>query len=190
MKTIGMVTAILVFLFAACQQSDPVQEINDLVAQNKLRDAKIKYRELVEQTDNPNVWRDYIHFLYENKQYVDFDRECASYLRKYPDDVETMNLNFEYYAKLAGEAERQKDFESAMFYIVTHLLSPDFKDYRKWESRQATVLRKWFQDARDKNDITEQKKVLSEMINLKFENLAKSLAPDLYAEIASVNGGE
>jgi hypothetical protein len=158
-----------------------------------VREAKKLYKEWVEAENNPNIEREYIRFLFENKQYRDFDRAVTSYLQSYPEDSEIKNIRFDYYAKLAADAEEQGYYGDALHYIVNFLLSPDFRDYRRWESRQVTVLKKWYEDQEAKKDEAGMRKVLNNMVNLGFENMAKSLNPQIYEEISSaeqVEGGE
>ena len=181
-------------LLGACSKPDPMQEIDALVAENKIVPAKKKFKELVESESNPDLERQYIRFLWDHRQYRDFIKYAETHLRQYPDDSEIKHLEFEYYAKLAMDAERQEDFATALGYIVSKLLSPDYQNYRKWESRQTTVFKKWFNKAKESDDIVMQKKVLVQMKYLGFDNLAQSLAPDLYNDLEAVTeqpiGGE
>ena len=170
-------------MMVQCSKPDPMIEINQLVEEGKTSQAKAKYKALVDKENNPNVERNYLRFLFDHKQYIDFKKESAKFLHRYPTDAEVKNLQFNYYAILATNAEQQKDFESAMDYIVTKLLSPDYADFRQWESRQSSILKKWYNHAKEKSDINEQTEVLIKMKNLGFENLARSLAPEDFEKL-------
>jgi len=175
----------VVLVVVGCNGGDPQEEIDQLIAQGDYIQAKEKFQELVDGGAGPAVERRYIEFLYERQLFRDFAKQIKHYLDEYPNDKEVRNLEFEYYARLAQDAERMGNYQDAMFYIVTHLLSPDYRDYRKWESRQTTVLRKWYEDAAANNDEANKKKAITQMINLSFENLARTLDPDLYMALSS-----
>ena len=177
----------LLMLLVGCSQRDYSAEIKQLVDDNKIRNAKVLYKEWVEKERNPNIEREYIQFLFDHKQYRDFDNTAKDYLSRYPQDSEVKNLRFDYYALLAGASEREGRYGDALFYITQHLLSPDYRDYRRWESRQGTVLKKWYEYAEKDDDPAERRKVLVQMRNLGFDNLAKSLNPELYAELESAS---
>ncbi|QTD47546.1 hypothetical protein [Sulfidibacter corallicola] len=98
-------------------------------------------------------------------------------MNKHPDDVEIKNLEYDHYADLAESSERTGDYPNAIQYIVQKLLSPDYRDHRRWEGRLGDILRKWYKEAEEQGDINLQKKVLTDMIALGFTNLAESLAP-------------
>ncbi len=172
-------------MLLGCGDGDRLAEINKLQAAGEVREAIQVYREWVESSKNPNVEREYLKFLFENKQYLDFSKDVRSYVARFPQDGEIMELQFEYYARLARDAERTEQYETAIDYIVSYLLSPDYSDYRKWESRQTTILRKWLQEAIDEGDVTEQKNVVAKMMVMNFGNLAESVAPEIYQELAS-----
>lgn len=177
---------IAVFMFMlGCQSDDPMVEVDNLIAEGKFTQAKVKWQKVVDEGADPAVERRFIEFLYEKKLYQDFSKQIKSYLNKYTNDKEIKNLQFEYYARLANGAEQQGNYQDAMFYIVTYLLSPDYRDYRKWEARQTTVLRKWYQAAAEKDNEADKKKAITQMINLSYENLAKTLDPDLYQALSS-----
>lgn len=180
----GLLIAVTLVMFG-CQSDDPIAEIDQLIAEQKYSEANKKYKEVVDAGADAATQRRYIEFLYERKLYRDFDKRIKQYLNAFPNDTEVRNFQFEYYAKLANAAEQQGNYQDAMFYIVTYLLSPDFTDYRKWEGRQTTVLRKWYQSAAEKNNEADKKKAITQMINLSFENLAKTMDPDLYQALSS-----
>lgn len=181
----GVFIAVLLIL-TGCQSDDPVAEIDQLIADKNYSQANQKYKELVDSGKaDPAIQRRYIEFLYERKLFRDFAKRIKNYLAAFPNDTEVRNMQFEYYAKLANAAEQQGNYQDAMFYIVTHLLSPDYTDYRKWEARQTTVLRKWYQTAAEKNNEADKKKAITQMINLSFENLARTMDPDLYQALSS-----
>ena len=182
LKTFFVLSA--VFLLIGCPGPDPMIEINKHIEAGDIRQAKTKYKAYVQEADNPNIERKYISFLFEQKQYHDFKREVIGYLQRFPQDKEIQSLEFQYYAKLATDAERQKNYELALDYIVNKLLSPDFADYRKWESRQTTIFKKWFERARDENNANTQRVIIVRMSALGFDSLAQSLAPDIYADIS------
>lgn len=172
---------VLLLFVVSCGKEDKLAKINELIAAGETREATQIYKAWAEESKNPNIQREYIRFLFDNKQYHDFVKEVRPYLSEHREDTAIRDLQFEYYALLARDAERVGNYETALDYIVTYLLSPDFAEYRKWESRQTTILRKWFQEAVDEGDETEQKNVVSKMLVLNFENLAETLAPEIYA---------
>lgn len=180
MKLTSMLIGLLIALLLACSREDSMKEVNALIEAGKIPQAKMKYKEVVEESGNQRVAQQYIRFLYEHEQFLDFRREAFDYLRKYSDDMEIRLLQFKYYARLASDAEKQGNYALALDYIVTRLLSPDFPDFKKWENRQTTVLSKWYNSAKEKQNLNMQKEVLVQMRNLGFENLAKSVAPELY----------
>jgi len=175
--------ALPLLLLAACSQSDPRQELEQLKTGGQVSQIKEKYREILAAGPDRALSREFIQFLYDQKHYRDFIKEANGYLSRNPDDADIRNLRFEYYAMLAADAERQGNYAMAMEYIVAHLLSPDYADYRTWETRQVDVFKDWFAKTESEGDVYRQKEVLSRMKNLGFENLAKTLAPDLYAEL-------
>ena len=166
-----------------CTGNDPQQEIADLVAANKIVEAKTKYEELVESKDNPVVERQFINFLYEHRHYRDFLTRAEGFLRRYPEDSEIQTMIYDYYGMLATDAEKRGDYADAMSYIVAKLLSPEYRDYRKWESRQTSLFNKWYEAAKSKNDVNMQRDVLTQMIVLGFENMAQNLDPELFSTI-------
>ena len=183
MNPFRFLVGVIIVLMFACSSSDPKLEIDKLVKENKIAEAKFKYQALVEKADNPNIERQFINFLFEHNQFYDFKKVSEGFLRRFPGDEEVKQLMFSYYSRLASDAERQELYEEAMDYIVSHLLSPDFPEFRKWESRQTTIFKKWYTLMEEKGDLNGQKKVLSQMKSLGFDNLAKDLAPQLYDEI-------
>ena len=185
MNILKCVFIAVLLVLLGCQSDDPVAEIDQLIAEKNYSQANLKYKELVDSGADPAIQRRYIEFLYERQLFRDFAKRIKQYLKSYPNDTEVRNLQFEYYAKLANGAEQQGNYQDAMFYIVTYLLSPDYTDYRKWETRQTTVLRKWYKAAADKNDESDKKKAITQMINLSFENLARTMDPDLYLALSS-----
>lgn len=189
-RRIMLLCSTLFLVLAACSQRDYQSEIDAAISQDNVRQAKELYKAWVEAEDNPNIEREYIRFLFENKQYRDFDRVVSTYLRTYPEDTEIKNLRFDYYAKLAGDAEEQGYYGDAIHYIVNYLLSPDFRDYRRWEDRQVTILKKWYEEEEKKKDQAAMRKVIQNTINLGFENLAKSMNMEIYQEIASASSPE
>lgn len=176
---------LMILVAVSCSSGDPMEEIDTLISQKKYTEAKEKFQKVVDNGAGPAVERRYIEFLYERNLYRDFDKQIKHYLDAYPNDKEVRNLQFEYYAKLASAAEQQGNYQDAMFYIVAHLLSPDYRDYRKWENRQSTILRKWFESAAEKGNEADKKKAITQMINLSFGNLAKTLDIDLYNALSS-----
>lgn len=190
MLLLRLILVAVVLVVVGCKSGDPVKEIDQLIAQKKYIQAKEKFQELVDNGAGPVVERRYIEFLYERKLYRDFSKQIKHYLDEYPNDKEVRSLQFDYYARLAQDAERMGNYQDAMFYIVTHLLSPDYREYRKWESHQTTVLRKWYEDAAAKNDEGDKKKAITQMINLSFENLARTLDPDLFQSLSSQSAEE
>jgi len=170
-------------LFIGCGSENKLAKINELQAAGNLRDAAKVYKEWVDSSKNPNIERDYIKFLFDNKLFLDFSKEVRSYLERFPQDTDVKELQFEYYARLARDAERTNNYEAALDYIAANLLDQNYSEYRKWESRQTTILRKWYQEAADKGDISEQKSIVTKMISRGFDNLASSIAPEIYQEM-------
>lgn len=160
-----------------------MDEINKLVADGKVSKAKIKYRELVEKEQDPNLERKFILFLYKHESYRDFKRTSSEFLARYPNDKEVTNMVFEYYAMLAEAAEKDERYEDAMDYIVSKLLNPEYSEMARWEKRQTEILQKWYYQVAEKGELNSQKKVLLNMKNLGFENLGKTLDPELYKTI-------
>jgi len=181
---------LLALVIIGCSSGDPLEEIQTLVDDGDIVGAKKMYADIVEAEDNPNIEREYIKFLYDHKQYHDFRRQSTAYLDLYPQDLEIKELHFDYYAMLATNAERQGDYEDALDYIVTRLLSSEYKDFRKWETKQSTVLKKWFTEAEEEGNQLRMREALIKMRNLGFDNLARSLAPDLYREIEEQAEGQ
>ena len=170
-------------LLFGCSGTDPQQEIADLIAANKIVEAKTKYEALVESSDNPVIERQFINFLYEHRHYRDFLTRAEGFMKRYPDDTEIKTMIFDYYGMLATDAEKRGDYADAMAYIVSKLLSPDYRDYRKWESKQTSLFNKWYESAKAKGDTNAQRDVLTRMIALGFENMAQSLDPELYESL-------
>lgn len=166
-------------LVLACNKSDPMQEVNALVNQGKIAQAKIKFEELVEREQDPNLERKFIQFCFEHQQYQDFARVSLDYLNRFPTDVEIKNLQFEYYALLAKNAEQRKEYALAIDYIVKKLLNVDYVDHSKWEKRMTSILTKWYQAEKEKGNVNGQREALLRMRDLKFENLANDLDPGL-----------
>lgn len=185
MKISSMIVSLLVVMLVACGGADPMVEINKLVEKGQVPKAKVLYQEWVDREQDPNLERKFIKFCFEHEQYGDFRRQSQSYLSRYPDDKEVKNMTFEYYAKLARDAERQKLYGTALEYIVTHLLDPDYAESSRWEKRQSEILRKWYEQQEDKDG---QKKILNHMRNHGFENLAKTIDPELYSELDAEAG--
>ena len=183
MKHIFAVACCVLLALVHCSSGDPMKEINALVEAGDIPQAKSKFKQLIAENKVPGIHRQYIQFLFDQKQFLDFRREASDYLNKEPDDQEIKLLQFDYYARLATDAERQENYRQALDYIVSWLLSPDYPQYRKWESRQTTVLKKWYEQAEAKQDPILQKEVLVTMRNLGFDNLALSVAPELYKTI-------
>ncbi len=167
-------------LFSACSGQDPKQEIEALIAQKKIVEAKKKYEEELEKNPNTSLEREFIQFLFDNNHYRDFKMRADQFMIRFPQDGEVKLLVFKYYDKLARDAERSGKYATTMQYIVTHLLDPEYPDHRKWESRQTTIFKKWFEVALEEKDANMQKDVLNQMMVLGFDNLAKDLDPDLY----------
>ena len=173
-----------------------MQEINELVAAGKIFDAKKKFEAYADSSGSQLVERDYIQFLYDNRIYQDFKRRVDAYLTRYTDDSEFKQLRFDYYGKLASDAERREDYGMAMEYIVKQLLSPDNREQRKWETRQTTLYRKWYQQAMTKDDESLRKSLLNQMMDFGFQNLARDLDEELFrtleetARAADQDGGE
>ena len=184
MKSIQWFVSILALLFLfACATADPMDEINKMIAEGKTVQAKQLFQELVAKEANPNVERQFIKFLFEQAQYHDFRREVSDYLGRFPEDGEIKELQFDFYAKLASDAERGGNYEDALDYIVTKLLDQEYQDFRKWESKQATVLKKWYNESKEKEDLASMKDAVMKMHNLGFENLATSLDVELSQEV-------
>lgn len=167
-----------------------MQEIDKLIAQGEIAAAKQKFRDYSAAEDNPNIERAYIQFLYEHDQYIDFKNSVVTYLNKYPEDTEIKQLEFEYYAKLAADAERIGDYGTAIDYIVKKLLVPEFRDNKRWESRQTTIFRKWYEETKAKGDRVEQERIMTLMRNLGFENLARTIDPEVYDELQQKASGQ
>lgn len=186
MRWIALCCAISLSLIS-CSTVDPMDEINQLAASGKIVPAKKQFKELVEAEDNPNLEREYIKFLYEHKQYLDFKNASSSYLSRQPQDTEIQNLNFDFYAKLATDAERAGNYEDALFYIVNKLLKEEYKDFRQWESKTTVVLKKWFNEAEAKEDEPAMIEIMTQMQSLGYENMAKSLDPALFEKMQKAN---
>ncbi len=187
MRYVVTTAALALLWLAACSQPDPVQEINELAAAGRVSEAKVKYKEALEKNPDRGLTRQFVQFLFDNKHYRDFIKQANEYLDRYPEDNAVKHLRFEYYAMLAGDAERQGQYNLAIEYIVAHLLSPDYRDYLTWESRQVDVFKNWFAAVEKEGSVVKQKDVLTRMKNLGFGNLAQTLAPDLYAELDTRN---
>jgi hypothetical protein len=170
-------------LLLACGSGKELEKIEQLVAAGKALEAKKLYEEYLNNNTNPNIERAYIRFLFDNKMYVDFNAVGKAFLARFPQDTDTKNLFFEYYGKLARDAERQGQYETASRLITAHLLSPDYSEWRKWESRQTTILKKWYEETAVGGQEADMRKVLVQIRALGFENLASSLAPELNARI-------
>ncbi len=183
MKGILLVLSIGIGLLFACGSKDPMVEINQLINAKKTGQAKEKYKELVEQENNPNVWREYVKFLFEHNQFHDFKREAREYLAKNAQDLEIRNLQFDFYAKLATDAEKSGQYGTAMEYIHNKLLDENYKEYRKWESKQVAIFSKWFNEAKGKEDQAEMEEVVVSMIEFGFKNLAREKAPELHKKV-------
>lgn len=54
-------------LFIGCGSENKLAKINELQAAGNLRDAAKVYKEWVDSSKNPNIERDYIKFLFDNK---------------------------------------------------------------------------------------------------------------------------
>ncbi|MDJ0836662.1 MAG: hypothetical protein QNK37_09100 [Acidobacteriota bacterium] len=160
-----------------------MDEINQMIADGNKVQAKQKFKELVEKEDNPNIERKYIKFLYEQAQYHDFRLSVSDYLRRNPEDGEIKELQFDFYAKLASDAERVGNYEDALDYIVAKLLDEDYKDFRKWEGKQASIFKKWYNEAKEKGDKATMKDAVLKMYNMELKNLAQSLDPELFDEV-------
>lgn len=169
-----------------CTREDPMKRIDQLVEQGDVPEAKKAFKAYVERSENPNVERLYIEFLFKHKMYHDFRQEAPAFLERFPEDKAIQHLQFEYYALMASDAERLGRYEEALDFIVTHLLDPDYIDHPKWESRQTALLRKWYQEAEDQGNRSLQLKVLAQMKSLGLDNLGRSLAPELYKELEKV----
>lgn len=169
------IVAFFALLLQSCGGQDPMAEVNALIAEGKVPQAKIAYQKLVEKEQDPNLERKYIQFCFEHEQYRDFDRSAIDYLSRYPQDTEVKNLQFEYYAILAKNAERQKDYALALEYVVQKLLNDEYADFEKWEGRQTTLLNKWYEHEKKSNDEEGMKEALITMRNLGFDNLAMDL---------------
>lgn len=174
-------------LLLACGGNDPLAEVNALIAEGKVPQAKLKFQELVEKEQDPNLDRQFILFCYEHKQYRDFSRMIQDYKRRFPEDVEIKQLEFEYYAILAKNAERQKDFSGALQYVVNKLLDPDYADMAKWEGRQTDILTKWYNHGKENNDEAEMMRALVTMRNLEFTNLAMDLDKERFESLEKVD---
>lgn len=170
-------------LLLSCGGTKDLERIDQLVAAGKTLEAKNLYDEYLKKNPNPNVERAYIRFLFDNRMYVDFNVVAKAFLARFPQDTDTKNLFFEYYGKLARDAERLGQYETASRLITEHLLSPDYSEWRKWESRQTTILKKWYEETSARGEEADMRKVLVQIRALGFENLARSLAPELNARI-------
>jgi hypothetical protein len=175
-----MMTIALTMLVLACSKGDPMIEVNALIGQGKISQAKIKFEELVEREQDPNLERKFIQFCFEHQQYQDFSRVASDYLNRFPDDAEIKNLQFEHYALLAKNAEQRKDYALAVDYIVKKLLNVEYADHGKWEKRLTSILSKWYQAEKEKGDSNGQREAISRMRDLKFDNLANDLDPELF----------
>ena len=181
----ALLLVISILFLAACGGKDPMAEVNALIAEGKVPQANVVFKEMVEREQDPNLERKYVQFCFEHKQYRDFARAVSDYIARYPEDVELKNLQFEYYAILAQNAERTKDYAMALEYIVQKLLNVDYADHTKWEARQTTILTKWYQHEKEKDNDTGMRKALATMRNLGFGNLGKDLDPERYADLES-----
>ena len=183
MRILSIAITLTEFLMVGCSSVDPTIEIKQLAASGDVMNAKLKFKALVEKEKDPNLERQYIQFLFEHKQYSDFNRQARTFLAEYPEDKDVKNLKFEFFAKLATDAERSKNYSDANYYIVTELTNPEYAGSSRWEKRQTEILRKWYEQAKEEKDEPKQKKVLSEMKNLGFENLARNLDPEVFKTI-------
>lgn len=181
MKSLFACLSILLLL--ACGGEDKMVKVRELTAAGKLGDAKRLYQEHVEAEANPNIERDYIRWLYEHKQYQDFRNAIRSFLARYPNDTEVKQLRYDYYATYVSEQERAKNYGEAYEKLVKHLLDTDFQDYKKWEARQTSILRKWYQTAEEKEDESEMRMVILNMVNHGFDNLAESMNEEMYKQV-------
>jgi len=171
-------------LLCSCSSEDPMTKVNKLINEGRIAEAKKIFKNYSDTSSDPLIKQAYIQFLYERKQYHDFRREAVTHLQAYPEDKTVKDLEFNYYAKLATDAERQQQFEMALDYIVAKLLSPDFQDYRKWERQQTVILKDWFDwAAKQENPEQKKKEVLTKMKSLGFDNLGQSLAPEMWDQI-------
>ncbi|MCB1052745.1 MAG: hypothetical protein KDC71_19240 [Acidobacteria bacterium] len=184
----GVVSALLLF---NCGGGGEIDKAKALAAEGKVIDAKNLYEAHLAKDPNPNVEREFIQFLFDNKFYVDFNTRAKNFLARFPQDTVTKNLMFEYYSRLAKDAERLGNYQTAMELIAAHLLSPDYSEWRKWESRQPTILKKWYEAAAEKGVESDMKKVLVQIRALGYDNLAQTLNAELFAQIeAEANRSE
>lgn len=181
---------IIVFLLTwGCFQENFYEKIQKLKAEGQFLEAKKLYEIHLAGNQDKAIERQYIQFLFTQNFFLDFNVAAQKYLRENPDDYAIKNLMFRYYARLADDAERQGDYDQALTYIIGNLLSTDFEDYKTWELRQSTVLRKWYDSEKNKeNNLLGRKLVMSKMVTLGLHNLAKSVDPELYQEMESDTG--
>ncbi|PIE90251.1 MAG: hypothetical protein CR997_06590 [Acidobacteria bacterium] len=173
--------SLVIGMLVGCSKEDAYDKIRKLETEGKAVEAKQLFESFLAENEDKALERSYIQFLFDNKFYLDFNREANRYLLQNPNDLTIKNLNFRYYAILAENAERQGDYDQALTYIVNNLLSRDYEDHQYWELQQSNVLRKWYAQEKSKEENTIGKKyVMSQMISLGLENLAKSLDPELY----------
>jgi tetratricopeptide (TPR) repeat protein len=167
-----------------CFQENAYEKIKKLKDAGDFRQAKREYEHYLKKKHDKAFERSYIQFLFDQKYYIDFNHHSQKYLRENPDDLAINNLHYQYYAILATTSIRQKDYEQALIYIVSNLLSNDYEDHKHWELEQSTVLRKWYAEVSKKEDnLLGRKLVMSKMTTLGLDNLAKSIDPQLYAEL-------
>ena len=175
------------FLLLGCATEDPMKKVNALIAEGKVAQAKVEFQKVVDAEQDSNLERKFVIFCFEHKQYRDFTRLVQSYLSRYPDDTELKNLQYEYYAILARDAEKQKNYSLALEYIVQKLLNAEFADSAKWEARQTSILTKWYDAQKEANDEEGMMSALTSMRNLGFVNLAKDLDSERFTSLEQRN---
>lgn len=161
--------------FTGCTPTDPLVEVKKLESENKIREAREVYAKYVESSGDQKISRDYIKFLLRNNQLHFFRDQVRDHLRRFPNDTEVKNLEYEHYVDLATSAEKRGDFSDAIDYITNHLLSPDFRDYKIWEGRICNILLKWYESGKKSDNQNLMKKVLLDMENLGCAPLAATL---------------
>lgn len=179
-KVLTILAVIALSLTMYCAEKDPLVEVNRLEAEGKIVQAKLKFQEVVKKEQDPNLKRKFIEFCFKHEQYRDFTRHTQQFLNRFPNDRRVKSLEFEYYAILAKNAEKQKEYKLALNYVVRKLLDTDYAEHARWEQRQAGILTRWYNHGKDQKDEGIKKEALSSMKNLGFSNLAFDLDEKLY----------
>lgn len=180
LRTILSLSLLALGFLWSCSNGDQMKKIKELESAGEIQESKKLFKEYADRSGNPNVEREFIMFLYRHEQFYDFRNAVTPYLQRHADDTEIRNLRFDYFARLARDADRVGNYEDAIKYISEHLLKPEYLDAEKWESKQTVILRKWYQAEAESGDAARQTYVLKKIKELGLDNLGRSLAPERY----------